>query len=385
MSGSSRAFVTLDGLRGIAALAVVTRHAPDFFKSISIYVPAQEPGGQPVSVGPFFESYLAVDFFFALSGFVLAYAYGERLRSGLSPARFMSIRFIRLYPLYFLGLILSAIVLQRELSHDEVKTGALLVNLLTALLFLPSPASSLVLFPLNVPAWSLFYELLANCVFALIGRHLKMALLLAVVGVAGVVLFTSVITGWVGFGSSGIGAMADGFQWQGIGAGAARVAYSFFAGILVFRVWKSWRLEINVPPLLVVTALSAILFAHPPERYQLAFDLVATLIVFPMLIFLGANSAAKGILARLFAWMGAASYAIYVLQAPLYDFAHRGLGKLTGGNLAELPAISGAAFVVFVFVVALIADRYYDVPAREFLTARLKTSATRRQARSLGT
>jgi hypothetical protein len=94
-----REFTTLDGMRGIAALAVVTRHAPLYFESVSIFV--QSPMAKaPIAVGPFFESYLAVDFFFALSGFVLAHAYGHRLATGMSPGRFMAIRLIRLYPLY---------------------------------------------------------------------------------------------------------------------------------------------------------------------------------------------------------------------------------------------------------------------------------------------
>ena len=73
MAESKRTFVTLDGLRGIAALAIVARHAPVLFNSVSIYV--QSDIGKPTALGPFFESYLAVDFFFALSGFVLAHAY----------------------------------------------------------------------------------------------------------------------------------------------------------------------------------------------------------------------------------------------------------------------------------------------------------------------
>src|SRR4249920_3888776 len=101
----TRAFVVLDGLRGIAALAVLTRHAPDFFSSISIYV-TSPISPVPFSVGPFFESYLAVDFFFVLSGFVLAHAYGDRLELGMSAQRFMTIRIVRLYPLYLLSLLL---------------------------------------------------------------------------------------------------------------------------------------------------------------------------------------------------------------------------------------------------------------------------------------
>ena len=104
MLKTQRSFTTLDGLRGIAALAVITRHAAAYFSSVSIYV-LPNAGAPPISVGPFFESYLAVDFFFVLSGFVLAHAYGERLRHGLSAMQFMAIRLIRLYPLYLLSFL----------------------------------------------------------------------------------------------------------------------------------------------------------------------------------------------------------------------------------------------------------------------------------------
>ena len=75
-------FVLLDGIRGLAAVAIAHRHAEVFF-------------GRPEA-----SSYLAVDLFFALSGFVLAHAYGERLANGqMNPLNFMKARFLRLYPL----------------------------------------------------------------------------------------------------------------------------------------------------------------------------------------------------------------------------------------------------------------------------------------------
>jgi peptidoglycan/LPS O-acetylase OafA/YrhL len=62
MFDAKRAFVALDGLRGIAALAVITRHAPVYFDSVSIYVRGTDTDQPAIAVGPFFESYLAVDF-----------------------------------------------------------------------------------------------------------------------------------------------------------------------------------------------------------------------------------------------------------------------------------------------------------------------------------
>lgn len=375
MPGSTRSFVTLDGLRGIAALAVVTRHAPAFFSSISIYVLPLDGSKVPILVGPFRESYLAVDFFFALSGFVLAHAYGDRLRRGMSATRFMTIRLIRLYPLYFFALLISLPLFLWGFARGGIDPTYPMGNWLFAVLFLPSLASHSLLFPLNVPAWSLFYELLANAAFGLIGRFLDNTLLLSIVIFSGLVLLFAVYFGWLGFGASGSGELDIGFLWRGFGAGAARVTFSFFAGILVFRVWKNYHLRFNVPSVFVVAALMAILVANPPDRFQAAFDLVATLLVFPCLIFLGASSVPSWLPSRLFKWIGAASYAIYVLQAPLYDLTSHAVAHLNGRNLSELSWTWGVAFVVFVLGFATIADKYFDRPVREKLSASLRTSA----------
>jgi peptidoglycan/LPS O-acetylase OafA/YrhL len=115
MAESKRTFVTLDGLRGIAALAIVARHAPVLFNSVSIYV--QSDIGKPTAL--FFESYLAVDFFVALSGFVLAHAYGQRLRGGMPASEFMTVRLIRLYPLYLLALTITSVIAIRQMTKGK--------------------------------------------------------------------------------------------------------------------------------------------------------------------------------------------------------------------------------------------------------------------------
>lgn len=348
---SKRSFITLDGLRGIAALAVITRHAPAYF-----------------SIGPFFESYLAVDFFFVLSGFVLAHAYGARFSEGLTPLQFVRIRLIRLYPLYFLALAISASVEWKWLAYAP--TG--LLDLSAAILLLPSPSSQSTasLFPLNAPAWSLFFELLANLCFALIGRRLGAINLFGIVVVAGLALAVAVAFRVFGFGAAGVGAMADGFQWQSFGAGCLRVAYSFSAGVLVYRIWRVRQPLIKVPYYVVALLLIAILVAHPPPYYQTAFDLVVTIVIFPTLVWLGAVSAATGPIARLFTWLGAASYAVYVLQEPLYRLT-RGFFGATVGSPGGVDISSGVIFIALVFAIAIIADRYFDKPARAALTVRL--------------
>ena len=89
-------FTGLDGLRGLAALAVFGAHVPDPLLRDAL------PGCD-----------LAVDLFFALSGFVLAHAYFERLRKGMGVGTFFKRRVIRLYPLYALGTIISLSIVRR--------------------------------------------------------------------------------------------------------------------------------------------------------------------------------------------------------------------------------------------------------------------------------
>src|ERR1700712_1409072 len=86
-----RRYHTLDALRGLAAIAVVGFH----ISQVKL---------EPVLV-PY--GYLAVDFFFVLSGAVVAHAYEKQLRAGLSWQAFFVKRVIRLYPLALLGTALG--------------------------------------------------------------------------------------------------------------------------------------------------------------------------------------------------------------------------------------------------------------------------------------
>src|SRR5208283_1638839 len=94
---------------------------------------------------------------------------------------------------------------------------------------------------------------------------------------------------WLGFGTAH-GSMDAGSQWRSICAGLARVIYSFFAGVLVFRLWKASGIDFSLPPIISVAALGAVLLSYPSATYQVLFDLFATLFVFPALVFLGACS-----------------------------------------------------------------------------------------------
>ncbi len=128
----------LDLLRGVAAIVVLVMHIVGF------------PGG-----------HLAVDFFFMLSGYVMARSFEERLKSGaISTLQFGAMRFARLWPVMAVGAALGlnvAVVIQGF-------SGDLAVAFVFAMLMLPASAS--VPYLLNLPAWSIFYELVANVVHA---------------------------------------------------------------------------------------------------------------------------------------------------------------------------------------------------------------------------
>ena len=222
------------------------------------------------------------------------------------------------------------------------------------------------LFPMNLPAWSLFFELVVNFVFGLAGKQLNTLILALVIFGASLTLMLAVSFGWLGFGT-GYGPMDAGPGWP-IGAGLVRVSYSFFAGVLTHRLWKVHGPKIVLPPTIVVVALCAVLAVYPPESYQVGFDLLATLIVFPAIAFLGASSITGTYTSCLFTFLGNLSYGVYVLQVPLYGLMFSVISKVMGQQFGGVSLILGAISITFVAGVAIIVDRYFDRPVRRKLT-----------------
>ena len=232
-------FEILDGLRGVAAIVVVVFHI------FEAYSPG--PAYQIINHG-----YLAVDFFFALSGFVIGYAYDDRWQRGMTASMFLRRRFVRLHPMVVMGAtfgLLTFYASAGDVSPSVAGTPVLTllgVFLMTCLL-LPAPSSLDVRgwgesYSLDGPMWSLMYEYIANVLYALVVRRFPRWLLGAFVAVSAVFtvdvalnidLFNllearnyhihTIIGGW--------SLSADQLY-----VGSVRLLYPFFCGLLVYRL-----------------------------------------------------------------------------------------------------------------------------------------------------
>jgi peptidoglycan/LPS O-acetylase OafA/YrhL len=358
MAGQKQVFSALDGMRGVAALIVVERHRPEMFF------------GTPAHGG-----HLSVDLFFILSGFVIAHAYGQRLRDGLGLGRFMLARVIRLYPLYLLATLFGAALFAAQLlvapEGGTRSWDRLAVSLGLGLMFLPTPAGlsfdDSAVFPINGPAWSLFFELAVNLVFALLILRLALPVLLGLIG-AGAVLFAGFA---LAAGTADIGYNAPTFL-----GGFPRVTFGFFMGVMLFRIWQA-RPDVTLPPWLTwgLLALVALMMLWPlpasgsgPSR--VAFEMAVCLVVFPLVVLAGACTQPGPRGARLCAVLGASSYGVYVFHMPASRFV-AGAAERLGFDIAAFAPFIGVAFLASLFAFAVAMHHAFDVPARRWLTARL--------------
>lgn len=342
-----RAFSTLDGLRGIAALLVISRHAGYLADGVS-----------------FPESFLAVDLFFLLSGFVIAYAYDDRLARPGNVLNFLGIRLIRLYPLYLLGIITglvyrvgSALTGTPGWTMDRVAEALLLGLFLIPKTSYTSVGST----ALDGPTWTLLPELLANMVYAACHRWLNKSALAVIValGAAGV----------VGCRLS-LGTLDAGWELSHWPITLSRLVFSFFGGVLLFRLlgdrrrvrpWLAWSCIAVVAAALVIT---------PSEPLRAAYELVLVLAVFPTVVCIACVSEPGRWSGVLFRFFGLISYAVYVLHEPAAALTTRLLQR--GAHLDfDVPAIANlslAGFVTLLVGATWLIDRYYDAPTRRWLS-----------------
>lgn len=266
----------LDGLRGIAALCVFLSH-----------VFADIPG----------NAYLAVDFFFMLSGYVMARSYEGRLREKGQVGAFLRARVARLYPLVALGSLIGIPWL-----FAEVGTGAWPL-VIAGLLLLPCDGPSGP-YMLNPPAWSIACEL---------GANLLHALLFARLGTRGILLLCVVLLALLLLATRGEGLALVPSSGNRVIA-MMRTMLPYLMGVVMFRTWR------DTPPIHVSGAVTwaamPLFFAAGAilglERSPLDFFFV--LLVCPVLIAGGLRNGAGAPLARA---AGAVSFPLYAVHGPV--------------------------------------------------------------------
>ena len=366
-SDSKPHYELLDGLRGVAALLVVWYHLFEAF--------ATSPVDQRFNHG-----YLAVDFFFLLSGFVIGYAYDERWGRGLRMRDFIKRRLIRLHPMVVLGALLGAAAFFVQGSvrwnGEPVSTGMVLAALLCGLLLIPAwPGAGHEvrgngeMYPLNGPGWSLFFEYLGNLLYMLLLRRLPTRWLTLLVALTGAALAAFAIGDLSGYGHLGVGWTLAGSNFPG---GMLRLLFAFPAGLLLARRFRPVRIR---GAFWLCSLSLAVLLAMPyvgSEQNHLfngLYDTLSTLLLFPLLLWFGASGhATDAATARICGFLGDISYPLYMVHYPSMYLFYAWVWN-HGYTFSEVWPVAAALFAGNILL-AWFVLKIYDEPLRRLLTAR---------------
>lgn len=345
-------FDILDGMRGIAAVAVVLFHFMEIVFT--------DYGKNFIGHG-----FLAVDFFFCLSGFVIGYAYDNRIaKMGLQS--FFTARLIRLHPLVILGSVLGLLGFLFDPFGGQPElysTAKIALLFLTSILLIPFGVMEdrfFNLFGLNAPAWSLFWEYIANIFYALVLYKIARRYLL-VLTIAGAVLVCLV--------ANRAGSLLGGWATDNFWDGGARIAYSFLAGLLVYR--SNWIIKTRLGFGSLAVLLAAA-FVFPYTGWNWLTEPLIVIVYFPFLIAVGAGAVLTEAAKKWCIFSGKISYPLYMTHyAGLWLFAHYyGSHKI---NTQQLVVIVSGSILVLV-AIAYAAMRLYDIPVRKYLAAKRKNA-----------
>lgn len=366
-SDSKPHYELLDGLRGVAALLVVWYHLFEAF--------ATSPVDQRFNHG-----YLAVDFFFLLSGFVIGYAYDERWGRGLSMRDFIKRRLIRLHPMVVPGALLGAAAFFVQGSvrwnGEPVSTGMVLAALLCGLLLIPAwPGAGHEvrgngeMYPLNGPGWSLFFEYLGNLLYMLLLRRLPTRWLTLLVALTGTALAVFAIGDLSGYGHLGVGWTLAGNNFPG---GMLRLLFAFPAGLLLARRFRPvrirgafWLCSLSLAVLLAMPYVGS----EQDHLFNGLYDTLCTLLLFPLLLWLGASGrATDAATARICGFLGDVSYPLYMVHYPSMYLFYAWVWN-HGYTFSEVWPVAAALFAGNILL-AWFVLKIYDEPLRRRLTAR---------------
>ncbi|MCA3595200.1 MAG: acyltransferase [Methylobacterium sp.] len=311
---------TLDGWRGLAALAIAFYHLPvaHAFRDLSGWKNLE-----------FF-----VDFFFVLSGFVICHAWGKRLLTGQDGIVFLQRRFWRVWPLHIiiLGaffLLESAkwLALQKSsgLGADPAFSGPTSVPALLSNILMLQSLNLHGTTTWNGPAWSIsaeFWTYLAFAAVMLFARGRLAAMVLIALGGAAIVAIFSPI--WL-------------FATHDFGL--PRALYGFFAGAITYRLMRLWRVGALAAPglaleagVLVTAGLWMALTGKNASSMLAPLVFAAIVMVFSH----GTGAISRFLRSKPVQALGLWSYSIYLVHTLIYFGLRFGLvtvEKMTGWKL----------------------------------------------------
>jgi peptidoglycan/LPS O-acetylase OafA/YrhL len=337
----------LDGLRGVACISILVFHL----------IQALSKGEQYLM----YHGYLAVDFFFLLSGFVVGYAYDDRWPK-MTTWDFFKIRLVRLHPMVVLAVIWAACCFLLDPYFDPFAHTTLAKFLLTVVIsftLFPTPdiLGKGVTHSLNDPFWSLFQEYVANIAYALVARKLPKIVLL---------IFITLCLSVLGISAYKHGSIGGGWAFSSFKIAFFRMSFSFFAGLLLFR--QKWLVKVRWPFIVCSSLLVLTLFV-PEFKLNVVSDILIIAVVFPLIVMMAAGSPANATITRVSHFLGDLSYPLYIIHFPIIlIFEHWVDKKNPDVNQIVLVFIGT---VIVIIGIAYLFLKLYDIPVRAWLKTKL--------------
>lgn len=360
----------LDGLRGVAALLVVWYHIFEGYQF----------AGQKAIIDFANHGYLAVDFFFILSGFVIGYAYDSRWGKTLSLGGFFRRRIIRLHPMVIMGAVIGAISFAvsgfARWDGTQSSITMLMLALLCGMLMIPALPGSMrdvrgngEMFPLNGPCWSLFFEYIGNILYAIFLRRLHTRQLTLLTIVLGIALTWFAVTDASTYGSIGVGWTVDATNMVG---GTLRMLFPFTMGLLISRIFTPVKRANGA--FWICTLILIVLF-HVPfigSNGKICmngmFEMVCIIGIFPLLVWLAASGKTTDkISTSLCTALGNLSYPLYIVHYPIMYLFYKWLIDTKQYTFAETWQMALLVYAASLLL-AWICLKLYDIPIRRWLT-----------------
>lgn len=381
----------LDGLRGVAAIIVLLYHHFEEF-------------GPGITS---FHGYLAVDFFFILSGFVVGYAYDDRWKSinnpnGMTLSDFFKRRLIRLHPMLLFGMFFGLLMFYFGAGSNlptimQSHWPTILISFVFAILLIPVPKMFDVrgwgeVNSFNGNSWTLGFEYLANILYALFIRHLGKTMLTFLV------IFFAILTIGMGLGFDFFGIMNTRPDYQPIGTfiggwdmnpdqlllGWIRLLYPFFAGLLLSRIMANSKSSQNSNSLLnrhgfliASVCLSVILLmpyigSQDQPLYNGVYEIMCILIAFPAIVYMGAKGMVSGKIHSFCKWLGDISYPLYITHSPIIFTLCIGWKANNPEATPDQIVFVCCCSIILSLMVAWASLKLWDEPVRKWLRNQTK-------------